>query len=117
MDLRRLSRHVLSGAIRSHPVTLLHEHDSQRAGAMDVMFNPRGQELEQTRAAQYARPGEVHHQVIGVQRRMKNLLFLGDTHIGSTVALCKPTVDLDDGGTYHASRAQRVISILQEEQE
>ena len=40
---------------------------------------------------------------------MKKLLFLGDTHIGSTVALCKPTVELDDGGTYHASRAQRVL--------
>ena len=40
---------------------------------------------------------------------MKTLLFLGDTHIGSTVALCKPTVELDDGGTYHASRAQRVL--------
>lgn len=30
----------------------------------------------------------------------------GDEHIGSTVALCPPTVDLDDGGQYVASPAQ-----------
>lgn len=36
-----------------------------------------------------------------------SFLKLGDTHVGSTVALCPPVVDLDDGGTYHASRGQR----------
>lgn len=40
---------------------------------------------------------------------MKTLLFLGDTHIGSTVALCKPITELDDGGTYHASPLQRSL--------
>lgn len=40
---------------------------------------------------------------------MRHLILLGDTHIGSTVALCKPTVELDDGGTYHASRPQREL--------
>lgn len=30
-----------------------------------------------------------------------------DLHAGSTVALCPPKVSLDDGGEYHASKAQR----------
>lgn len=30
-----------------------------------------------------------------------------DQHCGSTVALCPPTIALDDGGTYDASKAQR----------
>jgi hypothetical protein len=29
-----------------------------------------------------------------------------DTHFNSTVALCPPTITLDDGGTYRASKAQ-----------
>jgi hypothetical protein len=33
----------------------------------------------------------------------------GDLHINSTVGLCPPTVALDDGGTFHASKAQRWI--------
>lgn len=33
--------------------------------------------------------------------------ILSDIHANSTVALCPPTVNLDDGGTYRASRAQR----------
>lgn len=37
---------------------------------------------------------------------MHRLVVLGDTHIGSTVALSKPVINLDDGGTYHASKAQ-----------
>lgn len=32
-----------------------------------------------------------------------------DHHAGSTVALCPPVVELDDGGAYHASLAQRWI--------
>lgn len=32
---------------------------------------------------------------------------MSDLHIASTVALCKPSVDLDDGGTYQISRGQR----------
>lgn len=31
----------------------------------------------------------------------------GDLHAGSTVALCPPRITLDDGGEYHASKAQR----------
>jgi hypothetical protein len=31
----------------------------------------------------------------------------GDLHTNSTVALCPPKIELDDGGTYHASRVQR----------
>jgi hypothetical protein len=33
--------------------------------------------------------------------------IMGDTHINSTVGLCKPSVNLDDGGTYQASKGQR----------
>jgi hypothetical protein len=39
----------------------------------------------------------------------KTLLLLGDSHTGSTVAICPPVVNLDDGGTYHASRSQRFL--------
>ena len=35
------------------------------------------------------------------------LVVSSDHHINSTVALCPPIVNLDDGGTYRASRAQR----------
>lgn len=35
------------------------------------------------------------------------IIALGDTHINSTVALAPPKVQLDDGGTFHASRPQR----------
>lgn len=31
---------------------------------------------------------------------------IADLHLASTVSLCTPTVNLDDGGTYHASAAQ-----------
>lgn len=34
------------------------------------------------------------------------LVIAADLHINSTVGLCKPVVNLDDGGTYHASRSQ-----------
>ncbi|MBU2177537.1 MAG: hypothetical protein KJ556_20795, partial [Gammaproteobacteria bacterium] len=34
-------------------------------------------------------------------------VHFGDTHIGSTTALCPPIVRLDDGGEYRASREQR----------
>jgi len=37
------------------------------------------------------------------------IAVVSDTHINSTVALCTPTVILDDGGTYEASNAQRWI--------
>lgn len=36
-----------------------------------------------------------------------NLICISDLHINSTVALAPPSVNLDDGGTYHASRGQR----------
>jgi hypothetical protein len=35
------------------------------------------------------------------------LIVLSDLHINSTVAVCPPRVQLDDGGTYHASRTQQ----------
>lgn len=35
------------------------------------------------------------------------LRVTSDQHCGSTVALCPPKVQLDDGGEYHASKAQR----------
>lgn len=35
------------------------------------------------------------------------VIVVSDTHINSTVALCPPAVELDDGGTYHPSPAQR----------
>lgn len=35
------------------------------------------------------------------------LVAVSDMHINSTVALCPPVVNLDDGGTYHANRTQR----------
>ena len=34
------------------------------------------------------------------------LAVVSDLHCGSTVALCPPKVQLDDGGEYHASKAQ-----------
>lgn len=37
---------------------------------------------------------------------MTSVLLLADTHIGSSVALCKPSVTLDDGGEYRASPGQ-----------
>lgn len=35
------------------------------------------------------------------------LIVASDLHINSTVAICPPLINLDDGGTYHASRGQR----------
>lgn len=35
------------------------------------------------------------------------VVVMGDTHINSTVGLCKPNITLDDGGTYQASKGQR----------
>ena len=35
------------------------------------------------------------------------VVVIADLHINSTVALCKPVINLDDGGTYHASKSQR----------
>lgn len=35
------------------------------------------------------------------------LVAFGDTHCGSTLGLCPPAVELDDGGVYRASRVQR----------
>jgi hypothetical protein len=37
------------------------------------------------------------------------LVLTGDLHVNSTVALCPPTVELDDGGTYYASKSQAWI--------
>jgi hypothetical protein len=38
---------------------------------------------------------------------LKKLLVINDTHINSTVALCKPTVQLDDGQEVKISKAQK----------
>lgn len=35
------------------------------------------------------------------------IVIIGDLHINSTVGLCQPVVNLDDGGTYRASKGQR----------
>ena len=35
------------------------------------------------------------------------LAVVGDIHAGGTTALCPPKISLDDGGEYHASKAQR----------
>lgn len=35
------------------------------------------------------------------------VVTVSDMHINSSVALCKPVINLDDGGTYHANRTQR----------
>ena len=40
------------------------------------------------------------------ESKIASLLVLSDLHINSTVAVCPPSVNLDDGGTYHASRTQ-----------
>ena len=34
-------------------------------------------------------------------------VHVGDLHVGSTLALCPPVVELDDGGRYEASKVQR----------
>ena len=41
--------------------------------------------------------------------RKLTLGFLSDLQTNSTVALCPPVVNLDDGGTYHSSRIQRML--------
>jgi hypothetical protein len=38
---------------------------------------------------------------------LTQLVLVSDLHINSTVGLCPPRVNLDDGGTYNASRSQR----------
>jgi len=35
------------------------------------------------------------------------LVVVSDLHVGSTIGLCPPGIQLDDGGTYRASKAQR----------
>ena len=35
------------------------------------------------------------------------IIVVSDLHINSTVGLCKPNIQLDDGGTYKASKTQR----------
>lgn len=35
------------------------------------------------------------------------IAVVSDLHCGSTVALCPPMIPLDDGGAYHATKAQR----------
>lgn len=37
------------------------------------------------------------------------LVAISDTHCNSTVGLCPPVVDLDDGGRYHSSLAQSAV--------
>jgi hypothetical protein len=42
-----------------------------------------------------------------VKQRPVVLAITSDLHAGSTVALCPPEIDLDDGGAYKASKVQR----------
>lgn len=37
------------------------------------------------------------------------IIAVGDLHVNSTVALCPPSVNLDDGGTYRSSKKQRAL--------
>ena len=37
------------------------------------------------------------------------VVWAGDLHVNLKVALCPPTVNLDEGGTYRASKAQRAL--------
>lgn len=39
----------------------------------------------------------------------KSIIVIADTHIGSSVALCPPGQNLDDGGTYQLSKPQRYL--------
>ena len=39
-----------------------------------------------------------------------NLIAVSDLHINSSVAICPPRVQLDDGGTYHPSPGQRWLN-------
>ena len=41
------------------------------------------------------------------QRKPVVIAVTSDQHCGSTVALCPPKIELDDGGSYEASKAQR----------
>lgn len=41
--------------------------------------------------------------------KIKYAVYISDTHCGCGLALCTPTVKLDDGGEYHQSKFQRVI--------
>lgn len=36
-------------------------------------------------------------------------VVVSDLHSNSTTAICKPLINLDDGGTYRANRAQRIL--------
>jgi 3',5'-cyclic AMP phosphodiesterase CpdA len=38
---------------------------------------------------------------------LKTIAVIGDPHSNSTVGLCKPSINLDDGGTYQISKGQR----------
>lgn len=42
-------------------------------------------------------------------RKKLTLGFISDLQTNSTVAVCPPLINLDDGGTYHASRLQRQL--------
>src|SRR5690554_3562020 len=45
--------------------------------------------------------------VIDSRGGVVKVVCVSDLHCGSTVAVCPPTLHLDDGGEYHASDAQR----------
>lgn len=44
-----------------------------------------------------------------MQKSIKNVVVLSDTHFGSKLALCPPEVKLDEGGYYKASALQNKI--------
>lgn len=41
--------------------------------------------------------------------RIPNAIFISDTHFGCKLALCPPSIMLDEGGTYSISRFQQAI--------
>jgi len=45
-----------------------------------------------------------------MDKKVRNLVVISDTHFGCKMGLCPPTpVPLDDGGTYSSSRLQKVV--------
>ena len=41
--------------------------------------------------------------------KIKNIVCISDTHVGGRTGICPPVVNLDDGGTYHPSKYQKIL--------
>lgn len=48
-------------------------------------------------------------QVLNVKKKIKYAVYISDTHCGCGMAICPPTVLLDDGGEYRPSKLQKKI--------